>query len=140
MTLKPEDYGVPEGFSHYAGDAAEDRIGPFFGRSTEHGFETAFRAQAQHCNGHNTVHGGILMSFADYSLCMAGIHGETGVNVLTVSCNNEFLAPAVEGDLIQGRCEVLREGRSLIFVRCVLSVNDKAILNSSGVVKRFQRT
>lgn len=139
MTLKAEDYGIPAGFMHYEGDAAEDRLGPFFGRVTGQGFETAFRAQQSHCNAHNTVHGGILMSFADYSLCMAGIHGETGVNVLTVSCNNEFLAPAHEGDLIYGRCEVLREGKSLIFVRCVLSVNDEPVLNSSGVVKRFQR-
>ena len=77
------------------------------------------------------------MSFADYSLCLAGIDGELGVNVLTVSCNNEFIAPAVEGDLITGRCEVLRQGRSLIFVRCTLSVDGKHVLNSSGVVKRF---
>ena len=139
MIFDPQDFAIPAGFKHFEGDGAEDNLGPFFGRCSEQGFETAFRAQAKHCNGHDTVHGGILMSFADYSLCMAGIEGEAGVSVLTVSCNNEFLSPAVEGDLILGRCEVLRQGRSLIFVRCVLSVNDKPILNSSGVVKRFVR-
>jgi len=79
------------------------------------------------------------MSFADYSLCMAGIDGEEGVSVVTISCNNEFILPAVEGDLILGNCEVLRQGRSLIFVRCTLSVNGNHVLNSSGVVKRIPK-
>lgn len=140
MKFDPQQFDIPDGFQHYGGDPAEDALGPFFGRMTEGRFETAFRAQAKHCNGHDTVHGGILMSFADYSLCMAGIEGEEGVSVLTVSCNNEFISPAVEGDLILGRCEVLRQGRSLIFVRCTLFVGERAVLNSSGVVKRFLRS
>ena len=139
MKIDPNDYNIPEGFRHYGGDPAEDSLGPFFGRIVENGFETAFRAQAKHCNGHNTVHGGILMIFADYSLCMAGIDGEEGVSVITISCNNEFILPALEGDLILGRCEVLRQGRSLIFVRCTLSVNGNHVLNSSGVVKRIPK-
>lgn len=140
MKYDPQDYAIPADFKHYGGDPAEDALGPFFGRQTATGFETAFRAQAKHCNAHNTVHGGILMSFADYSLCMAGIEGEEGVNVLTVTCNNEFIAPAVEGDLIIGRCEVLRQGRSMIFVRCTLAVGESPVLNSSGVVKRFLKS
>jgi acyl-coenzyme A thioesterase PaaI-like protein len=41
--------------------------------------------------------------------------------------------------LILGHCEVLRQGRSLIFVRCTLSVNGNHVLNSSGVVKRIPK-
>lgn len=137
--INAADYGVPAHFRHWEGDMAEDHTGPFFFSVEDGKVLTAFRVKAQNCNAHKTVHGGVLMMFADYTLCIAAIDGGHEESVITVSCNNEFIGPAVEGDLVIGRGEVLRKGGSLVFVRAALEVNGQIVLSSSGVVKRVKR-
>jgi uncharacterized protein (TIGR00369 family) len=136
--LNPEDFGLPAGMSHWDGDHAEDYNGPFFFQMDGDNVHTAFRVGPQNCNAHNILHGGVMMMFADYTLCLAAIGG-THEGVVTVTCNNEFVGPAYEGDIVTGCGEVTRKGGSLIFARAVLQANGKTILTSSGVVKRVQR-
>ena len=135
--MNPQDYDVPTQYRHWAGDPAEDRIGPFFFRIEQGVIHSAFRVQAQHCNSHDSAHGGLLMAFADYTLCIAANEGKEE-SVETVTCNNEFVGPAVAGDLVCGVAEVTRRGGSLVFVRAVLSVEDRVILTSSAVIKRLR--
>lgn len=135
--MKPEDYDVPAHYQHWSGDLAEDHVGPFFFHIDHGVVSTAFRLRDEHCNSHHSAHGGILMMFADYSLCIAA-NGGAEESVATVSCNNEFVGPAVVGDLICGRAEVTRRGGSLVFARVQLSVNGAIILNASAVIKRLR--
>ncbi len=54
-------------------DPAEDHIGPFFygpKSSPEFGCY-GVQLEAKHCNTMGSVHGGVLMTFADFALCMA---------------------------------------------------------------------
>ena len=136
MSIKPEDYEIPSHFRHWVGDKAEDYIGPFFFHIDGKTPHTAFRVQEHNCNAHDSVHGGVLMAFADYTLCIGANMGESE-SVATVSCSNEFVAPAYRDDLLEGECVVVRKGKSLVFTRCELRVGDKPILNSSGVIKRI---
>ncbi len=135
---RPEDYGIPAHFQHWDGDQAEDSIGPFFFALQDGEIHTAFRVKPENCNAHRTLHGGISMMFADYTLCLAAIGG-THEGVVTVSCNSEFVGPAHEGDLVLGRGEVIRKGRSLVFARAVLEVEGEPILTASGVLKLVTR-
>lgn len=135
--MNPQDYDVPLQYSHWVGDPAEDRMGPFFFRIEQGVVYSAFRVQAGHCNSHASVHGGLLMAFADYTLCIAANEGKNE-GVVTVSCSNEFIGPAVAGDLVCGCAEVTRRGGSLVFVRAVLCVDERTILTSSGVIKRLR--
>jgi len=143
---RPDDFGLPSHFQHWDGDCAEDYNGPFFFAMESGGqadgdsekVRTAFRVSSHNCNAHKTLHGGVLMMFADYTLCLAAIGG-THEAVLTVTCNNEFVGPAFEGDIVIGHGEVTRKGGSLVFVRAVVEVDGKTILTSSGVVKRVRR-
>ena len=136
MSIRPEDYEIPSHFRHWVGDKAEDHIGPFFFHIDGKTPHTAFRIQEHNCNAHDSIHGGVLMAFADYTLCIGANMGESE-SVATVSCSNEFVAPAYIGDLLEGECVVVRRGNSLVFTRCELRVGDKPILNSSGVIKRI---
>ena len=135
--MNPQDFDVPINYKHWRGDPAEDRIGPFFFRIEGGIVYSAFRVQAHHCNSHASVHGGLLMAFADYTLCIAANEGREE-SVATVTCSNEFIGPGQAGDLICGVAEVTRRGGSLVFVRAVLSVQDKPILTSSAVIKRLR--
>lgn len=137
MSFNPEDYDIPGSYRHWEGDAAEDYIGPFFFYMDGEHPRTAFRVQARHCNAHQTVHGGVLMSFADYTLCLGANGGSESESVVTVSCNNEFIAPASEGALITGEAETIRRGRNMVFMRCLLRAGDQIVLTSSAVIKRL---
>ncbi|MDP6535266.1 MAG: PaaI family thioesterase [Gammaproteobacteria bacterium] len=136
MTFKPEDYGIASHYKHWVGDKTEDYIGPFFFFMDGQTPRSVFRVQEHNLNAHDSVHGGILMAFADYTLCLGANMGESE-SVATVSCNNEFVAPAFEGDLVEGECEIIRRGRSMVFSRCTLRVEEKVILTSSAVIKRI---
>jgi len=139
MAIIPEDFNVPSQYQHWVGDKAEDHIGPFFFYMDGDQPRTAFRVREQNCNAHNTVHGGVLMAFADYTLCM-GANGGENESVLTVSLNSEFTAPGQNGDLILGHCEVIRRGRSIVFVRCRLTANGETVLMASAVVKMLRKS
>jgi len=134
MKFKPENYDIPADYRHWHGDRAEDFLGPFFFKLNGDAIHTAFRVEERHCNAHNSLHGGVMMTFADYTLCLAA-NGGGEQSVATVTCNNEFVAPAHKGDLVLGRCEVVRRGRSLVFTRGELLVDGKIILSCSGVIK-----
>jgi uncharacterized protein (TIGR00369 family) len=136
MSIHAEDFGVPAEYGHWEGDRAEDTLGPFFFMMEGVHPRTAFRVASKHCNAHDSLHGGVMMAFADYTLCL-GANGGSSESVITVSMNSEFIAPAYEGDLVRGECEVLRQGRSMVFVRCVLRTESAVIMSASAVVKRI---
>ena len=138
MKYNPEDYGISTAFRHWHGDKAEDNLGPFFFKVEGDFIFTAFRVEERHCNAHESLHGGVMMTFADYTLCLAA-NGGAEESVATVSCNNEFTAPAHKGDLVLGKSEAVKRGRSLVFSRCELTVDDTIILISSAVIKLLKR-
>jgi len=138
MKFRPEDYQIDSNYRHWEGDKAEDYIGPFFFVMDGENTRTAFRVQEHHCNAHDTLHGGVLMALADYTLCICANGGESE-SVATVSCNSEFVGPASHGDLVEGRGELIRRGGSLVFSRCELFVGEKTVLTSSAVIKLLRK-
>ena len=138
MKMNPKDYDIPEDYRHWHGDKAEDFLGPFFFRTEGDVIHTAFRVEERHCNAHESLHGGVMMTFGDYTLCLAA-NGGAEESVATVTCNNEFVAPAHLGDLVLGRSELVRRGRSLVFARGELRVDDQVILTCSAVIKLLKK-
>lgn len=136
--MQATDYDIPGDFRHWDGDAAEDHIGPFFYRPVAGGIETAFRPRPHNCNSSGAVHGGVLMTFIDYTLCVAAVAG-TDERVVTVSCNSEFIAAARPGVLLIGRGEVIRRTGSLVFTRGTIEADGETVLTASAVVKRIRR-
>ncbi len=132
MLTFPDDYRTETGL-----DQAEDHIGPFYHARDVDGPIYAFRAEERHCNANGTVHGGVLMTFADFALCMAATNNYSGETCVTVSFNSEFVAAAPIGELVTCRVEVTRKARTMAFVRGVVSADDAVVLTFSAVVRRF---
>ncbi|MBF0277130.1 MAG: PaaI family thioesterase [SAR324 cluster bacterium] len=130
---------IPEGYKRAAWTGrAEEMVGPFFYRKKENGrIETAFVAEARHCNGLKVVHGGILMTFGDYSITMQALSG-VSESCTTISFNCEFAAPGHQGDLIEANAEVLRRTGSLVFLRGKIFADEQILLNYSAIVKRLR--
>ena len=113
-----------------------DTAGPFYFRVDEKGPVAAFRAERKHMNAGGVVHGGCLMTFADFALFAIAHENMDNSYGLTVAFTSEFLDGAREGDLIEARGEVLREGGSLVFVRGLVTSNGRPCLNFSGTLKK----
>ena len=91
-----------------------------------------------HLNGAGSLHGGCLMTFADMAMFVIAEYAMDLGPAVTVTLNGEFLGAAVEGELIEAGGEVVRAGRSLVFVRGLVSTGGRSLLNFSGVLKRMR--
>ncbi|MEP3889676.1 MAG: PaaI family thioesterase [Hellea sp.] len=138
MKADTETEGEFAGWSTWRSEAFESGAGPFYFRKDDEGYVSAFRAGAKHMNMGGSVHGGCLMTFADFALfaIAADEIGEGGYGV-TVAFTSEFLAGAKEGQLIEARGEVLRAGGSLIFVRGLVTADETPCLNFSATLKKL---
>jgi len=119
-------------------DPFENMIGPFYMKECDDGsHRTAFWSEARHCNSSGVLHGGLLMSFADYSLFAIARSALSGPSV-TVGFNSEFIAAAGAGSLIESTGELMRATGSLLFVRGTVFTADTALMSFSGIVKRLR--
>ena len=129
--------GVPEGWK-----VVPPRPG-FFGRSASYFYRHvapgtthwAFRADESQVNPNGTVHGGLLMTFADHVGGAATDRAIAKRPCATVSLNADFLASARPGDWVEGAAEVTRSTRSLVLIRASIWVGDKTILTATGIWK-----
>lgn len=135
--LVPVTDGPFAGWLKWGGEEPfEDHVGPFYVRKDERGVVCGFLPQGRNLNGHGHIHGGSLMSFADYALFLiaSGEHGL--VNGVTVTLNCEFVRGAPPAGLLLARGEVVGGGRSMMFVRGTITHEDTPILSFSGTIKR----
>jgi acyl-coenzyme A thioesterase PaaI-like protein len=137
--LYVETEGEFAGWRTWRRDSFETHTGPFWHRVDENGrVKCAFRVEQKHLNGSGNVHGGCLMTFADYSLFALASSVLQGPAV-TVSFASEFLDAAREGELVECEGEITRAGGSLIFLRGMLKSGERSLFTFSGTIKRVKR-
>lgn len=121
-------------------DPYETLVGPFAYRIEDgRAARIAFQPEQRHLNGAGAVHGGCLMSFADFALFAIAHHVLAGgVMAVTLTCNTEFLGAGTLDGWIEAEGDVLKETGSLIFVRGVLKQRGAPILAFSGTLKKLK--
>jgi uncharacterized protein (TIGR00369 family) len=127
------------GWRIWSSDPYELLSGPFYARRNEEGrMVCAFRAEKKHMNGGGFMHGGCLLTFADYALFCIADEALKDTGSVTASLNGEFIDAAVEGELIEATGEVVRAGGSLVFIRGMVSTGGRPLLNFSAIVKKVR--
>ena len=127
------------GWRIWSSDPFELHAGPFYARRNEAGqMVCAFRAERKHMNGGGHMHGGCLLTFADYALFCIAEDALKDSGSVTASLNSEFIDGAVEGELIEATGEVVRAGGSLVFIRGIISTGGRPLLNFSAIVKKVR--
>ena len=129
-------------------DPFEDHMGPIYYRLEG----DARQAGSVHCvlptheahgNYAGGVHGGALLTFADYALCLvAGRAADGGTNTsfaLTVSIAAEFLDAARIGPPLEARGEPLQVTGRLAFARGSITQEGRTIALWSGVCRHVAR-
>jgi uncharacterized protein (TIGR00369 family) len=137
-TLTTEAEGPWAGWSHYpGGDPYEDLAGPFYWKIGDDGRPVcAFRAERKHMNGGGFLHGGCVMSFADFCLFVIAREAIQDAMSVTATFNGEFVGTAHEGDLVTCTGEVVKAGRSMVFVRGTIMNGEEPVMSFSSVLKK----
>jgi len=135
----PNEALIRDGYDVWGdADAYEDMIGPFYLKDNGDGtHRSAFYSERRHMNNSKVLHGGLLMSFADYSLFAIAKDKLEGPCV-TIGFNSEFVGAVGEGHLIESTGEILRATRSLLFVRGTIFSAEQTLLSFSGILKRVR--
>jgi uncharacterized protein (TIGR00369 family) len=125
------------GWSNWPQDPFESSAGPFYFRTDPDGAAVcAFRAEPRHMNGGGFMHGGCLMSFADFALFSIAHEYLRDSMAVTLSMTSDFLDPAGVGQLMEARGEVSRAGGKTIFVRGTITADGKPALSFSGIIRK----
>lgn len=134
-----EQVQVPGGYKQLAGvSPAEDDIGPFYYKKTDTGLQMGFIARQKNCNGLGTVHGGVLMCFADYAATMLALSG-VRENCATISFTSDFMSGAKLGDWVEASGVVVKRTGSLTFLRGQLQVGDELVMSFQAVMRRLKK-
>jgi uncharacterized protein (TIGR00369 family) len=126
---------VPDGFTVFPHQGPFlEHIGPIHVREDADGPVLGLRAEERHANHRGTVQGGLLATFADFTLGRAiAADAEDGRERATVNLGVDYLAPAKPGDWIEARAEVDRVGGTLSFANCTLTAGDRVIARARSV-------
>lgn len=118
-------------------DPYEMNAGPFFWQEKNGIHKFALRAEAKHCNRHEIVHGGLMMTMIDLAM-VAAAKEVWDEQLVTVSLNSEFVDAGRSGDLVEAAGELIRRTGSMAFVRGRVCVGERTLLSSSAVLKRLR--
>ncbi|NNE56939.1 MAG: PaaI family thioesterase [Hellea sp.] len=133
-----ETTGEFKGWNYWPSEAFEFGVaGPFYFKKIGDEYVSRFRSERKHLNAGGTVHGGCLMTFADFAL-FAIATDHIDYYGFTVAFTSEFLSAPKDDQLIEARGEVLRAGGSIIFVRGIITADELPALNFSGTIKKLK--
>ena len=129
---------IPEGFAPFKLAMGFVNInGPLYGRWDNTHLLLGFRVEERHCNPGMVAHGGMMATFADMLLPIASrFQSKTDMGFLpTINLSCDFLAPAKRGAWVEGRAEVVRTTRNLLFAQGVATADGEPCLRANGIFK-----
>ncbi|GGE23762.1 uncharacterized domain 1-containing protein [Gemmobacter megaterium] len=108
---------------------------------TAQGVTGQMRLRADMLNSAGIAHGGVYCSLLDFACGVAGCHapeGEPRKFCVTLSLNTNFIASAVEGDLLTVRARRVGGGSRLFFAEAEIHNEDGALLaKGSGAFRHI---
>ena len=120
-------------------DPYETLIGPFYFRQEDGQARCVFEPKRHHLNGGDAIHGGCLMSFADFSLFAIAHNALRDSRAVTMTFNSEFIGAGGLDEWVEARGEVVRDTRSVVFVRGIVTQAERPLLSFSGTLKKIAR-
>lgn len=120
-------------------DPFETHVGPLVFRTDPDGrSRAAFMPEKKHLNGGGVIHGGALMSFADFALFGIAHEELKGAFAVTVTFNAEFVGAGAPGAVVEALGRVVKQTKSLVFVQGLLMQGGQPILAFSGTLKKIK--
>jgi uncharacterized protein (TIGR00369 family) len=134
-----ECQGEFAGWHVFTDEPFNQMVGPFYHKDLGGSPMCGFRPTARNLNSFGVVHGGALLTFADFSMFVAAKSHYMTTSIVTVTIATEFVGTAKAGDYVEARAEIIRAGGSLITIRGLMMAEGQPILNYSGTFKRMSK-
>lgn len=129
---------LPAGAENISSGGFNLYAGPFWRLSADAngmGARYAFIVQPKHMNGSGSVHGGLLMTFADVAMSRTARHAAGVDSCNTVSLTADFIGPGKLGDLIEAIVRVTRRTRTMVFQSADITAGGRVLMAATGLWK-----
>lgn len=124
-----------EGWTPVMGGAFMRMVGPIWRKGAGPGVRFGLLPETKHGNHREIVHGGMLMTLADYGLgsYMSEITGNQ--HQVTIQLDVQFNSGAVLGEFLEVKSELTRQTSQLFFVRGLILAGERVVVSASGIWK-----
>ena len=123
------------GWEAIPGDGFNGLVGPIWRKPDPGGLRHAFLADPKHHNRRDFVHGGMIMTFADLSLGMTARHVAGHKHHATIQLDVHFVDAVSIGEFVEVQAKIVRQTRSVIFMKGDLLVGTRVIATANGIWK-----
>jgi uncharacterized protein (TIGR00369 family) len=89
----------------------------------------------KHLNGSGSLHGGMLMMFADVSMSQTSRAVSGAKSCSTVSLTCDFVGPAKLGEMLVARVRVTKKTRTLVFLSAEIACGERLVAGITGLWK-----
>jgi uncharacterized protein (TIGR00369 family) len=114
--------------------------GPFWRLPDQGGTRRfALLVEQKHMNSSGSLHGGVLMTFADIAMSQTSRAASGARTCTTVSLTCDFTGPGKLGDVIVAEVRVTRQTRTMIFLSAELVCGARKLGVATGLWKIFEQ-
>ena len=99
----------------------------------EYQFKTTI--EKNHLNAAGITHGGFIATFVDAGAGTAAHRSADGNPCVTISLELKFISAVLLGKELVGNTKIQKKTKSMVFLTCELSVENKTVATASGVWK-----
>ena len=111
-----------------------ETAGPYWLRRDAEGPVVGLWTEERHGNGHlGTVHGGVMMTFADIALGVAVVDAIGAPLCATSNLSYNFVGASRAGQLVTCRPEAVRKTSSLVFARGLIVADDRTVGSAEAI-------
>ena len=132
MTEEFKQISTTSGFMKHNG-------GIFFRTISENEYEFKTTIKENHLNAANITHGGFIAALVDAGAGTAAHRVADGSPCVTISLELKFISVVKLGQELIGNTKIQKKTKSMVFLTCELTAEDKIVATASGVWKILKR-
>ena len=133
MSNEFEQISLKPGFMKHNG-------GLLFKTISESEYEFKATIKESHLNAANITHGGFIATFIDAGAGTAAHRVTDQKPCVTISLEIKFISPVNLGQELIGKAKIQKKTKSMVFLTCELTTENKIVATASGVWKILKLT
>lgn len=110
-----------------------DSLAALWTHRDEKGWHYGVQLDEGHANAQGFIHGGVLVTFLDHALSLLVWEASGRSICSTVQLDSHFLEALRPPAFVTLEADILKQGRSMMFARGTLRVDDRAVMQATGV-------
>ena len=128
MSKDFEQISLKPGFMKHNG-------GLLFRTISENEYEFKATIKENHLNAAGITHGGFIAAFVDAGAGTAAHRSADQNPCVTISLELKFISAVKLGQELVGKTKIQKKTKSMVFLTCELTVEDKIVATASGIWK-----